>query len=145
MQSAITSNATGIGKIVSTAIYGAGIQAAQGLVDGLKSQDKALSAAITHLADLLVTQLKTDLKIHSPSQVMHAHGQHIGQGLANGIASTGDLVSASLASLVGPVTVGGDGASVSGTWANLLASAPGPMTSPRSVPPSVVNGGHTVN
>lgn len=75
-----------IGNQEANSLYGAGVAAAQGLVNGLKSQDKALVGAMTHLADVMVNQIKKDLKIASPSLVMRAIGGHIGEGMALGMS-----------------------------------------------------------
>lgn len=84
-----------IGTQVATDLYGAGVNAAKGLVAGLKSQEAALSKQMTHLADIMVNQIKHDLGIHSPSLVARGLGSHVGAGLALGI---GDQEQAVLAS-----------------------------------------------
>jgi len=78
---------TSAGKATANSLYGAGVNAAKGLVAGLKSQEKSLDAQMKRLADVMVNQIKKSLKIHSPSQVGHDLGAYFGLGLANGIAS----------------------------------------------------------
>lgn len=82
-------NSTGnaAGNTVAMAMYGAGVNAAKGLVRGLKSQEKALESQMSRLARVLVDTIRKDLKIHSPSQVGHELGAFFGQGMANGIQS----------------------------------------------------------
>jgi hypothetical protein len=86
-ESSLVGNANAAGKFMADQMDGAGVQAALGLVNGLKSQDRALAAAMKHLADVMVAQIKTDLKIHSPSLVMHELGAFTGQGFGHGIGS----------------------------------------------------------
>lgn len=63
-----------------------------------------------HLADVLVDQLRKDLNIESPSQVMHEHGRYIGLGLAAGITSTHADIAGAMSALplrLGPGRVSG--------------------------------------
>lgn len=75
------------GTSEANTLYGAGVNAAKGLVAGLSSQDKALTAAVQRIANLMVSQIRSSLKIHSPSQVFHEIGAFTGQGLVNGMVS----------------------------------------------------------
>jgi hypothetical protein len=94
-----------LGTSVAKDLYGAAVQAAKGLVDGLKSQEKALDAQMKRLADVMTNRIKTDLDIHSPSRVFHRLGSFTGQGLVAGIrqqipevhAAVGDLTAARFA------------------------------------------------
>lgn len=81
---------------VAGQMYGAGVQGAKGLIAGLKSQLKALDALMKHIADTLVKRLKHDLKIKSPSAVMHEHGVMAMQGLANGITAGEPMIVAAM-------------------------------------------------
>lgn len=83
----LTGTGSALGSSIATDLYGAGVRAAQGLVNGLTSQDKQLTAAVKNIANLMVAQIKTSLKIHSPSQVFHELGSFTGQGLVNGMVS----------------------------------------------------------
>lgn len=76
-----------LGKSVSTTLYQAGIDAAQGLVDGLKKQDKELKEAADKIADDLVVAIKKKLGIKSPSVVLKGVGVNTVQGLIGGIKS----------------------------------------------------------
>lgn len=95
---------TSAGTTVANTLYGAGVNAAKGLVRGLRSQEAALDAQMKRLADVMVNQIKRQLKIASPSQVFHELGQFIGQGLVNGISSHEDTVRNAASSLVGVAT-----------------------------------------
>ncbi len=81
-----------LSKTASTELYQAGVDAAKGLLDGLKSQEKTLKAEMEKLAGYLVTAIKTELKIKSPSRVMMEIGSYVGEGFAQGISSMGPQV-----------------------------------------------------
>jgi hypothetical protein len=103
---------TSVGTSVADTMYGAGVNAAKGLVKGLQSQEKSLEAQMKKLASTMVNQIKHDLKIHSPSQVGHEIGANYGKGIHLGMDSEHDKV-ASAASRYGTAmtTIGGSGGS----------------------------------
>lgn len=97
------------GTYVADQMYGAGVRSAQGLVNGLLSQQATLNRAIKRLGDGMVTQLKATLRIHSPSQVMHNLGAMTGEGYIRGVRSKIDGVqqaSKHLAHAAVPATAG---------------------------------------
>jgi tape measure domain-containing protein len=61
---------TGLGDFASNNLYQAGVDTAQGFLDGLQSQDAALKTAYESIADNLVATVKKKLGIASPSKVM---------------------------------------------------------------------------
>lgn len=77
--------ANGVGKATADAMYGAGVKSAQGLVNGLKSQEKAIDAQMLKIAKSMQAAIKKALGIKSPSRVFQDLGQYIPQGLAKGI------------------------------------------------------------
>jgi TP901 family phage tail tape measure protein len=83
----LTAAGNAAGKYVADRFYLAGVQSAQGLVNGLLSQENALNKAIRHLGDQMVGTLKHKLGIKSPSRVMHQLGVFTGQGFELGIRS----------------------------------------------------------
>jgi TP901 family phage tail tape measure protein len=94
-QSQLIAAGNDAGKYVADRFYKAGVDSAQGLVNGLLSQEKNLNLAIRHLGDRMVGQLKHTLHIKSPSRVMHQLGVFTGQGFELGIRSrTGHVQSA---------------------------------------------------
>ena len=103
--------ATQTGTTVSGAMYGAGIQAAQGLVKGLTSQESAVTSEITKLADTLVTQVKKDLKIKSPSgRFADEVGAQIPAGVLVGVKKGIPALHAGMAGMfngTGRVSIGG--------------------------------------
>lgn len=77
--------AKALGDTASKSLYQAGVNAAQGVVDGLKAQRKGIEKVMQEVADAIVKSLKKSLKIKSPSEVMHELGEFVTKGLANGI------------------------------------------------------------
>lgn len=74
-----------LGQQSADALYSAGINAAQGLVDGLAAQADALAAQATKLAKALVRAVKKALGINSPSTVFRGLGKFAVQGLNLGL------------------------------------------------------------
>ena len=77
-----------LGKKASSNLYQAGVDAAKGIVEGLKSEMKPLEKVMAELANKIVGSLKKALKIKSPSRVMAELGKFVGKGLAEGLTST---------------------------------------------------------
>lgn len=69
------------GKTVADSMYKVGIDAQQGLVDGLMADSAKLKAASKVLAEGIVKQVKTTLGIKSPSRVLKAVGGFAVEGL----------------------------------------------------------------
>lgn len=80
-------------------LYQAGVDAAKGILDGLKSQRDSLKKEMETLAGYLTDAVKKTLKIKSPSRVMAELGAYAGEGLAQGISGTGKLVESSAVAL----------------------------------------------
>jgi hypothetical protein len=85
-----------LGAKVAGDYYNSGIHAAQGLVNGLKSQESALTKAITALAKKMVKVLRKELGIHSPSRVFRMQGVWVGKGLALGVDDSAKDVQAAV-------------------------------------------------
>lgn len=85
LQSQIVSASVSLGTTASNNLYKAGVDAAQGLVNGLLAKTKALDAASKKLAAAIVAQIKKTLGIHSPSKVMEWHGSMAAVGFRQGI------------------------------------------------------------
>ncbi|MEU7617183.1 phage tail tape measure protein [Micromonospora rifamycinica] len=79
-----TANSTG--NTVADALYSAGINAAKGLVAGLKAQEKAIEDQMLRIAKSMATAIKKALKIKSPSRVMRNLMGYVGKGAALGLA-----------------------------------------------------------
>jgi tape measure domain-containing protein len=76
----------------ATNLYQAGVDAAQGLVNGLKSQQRALEITMENLAKMMVRSIKRQLKIRSPSEIFGELGKLSMEGLAQGFKDNAQLV-----------------------------------------------------
>nr|DAP21906.1 MAG TPA: minor tail protein [Caudoviricetes sp.] len=74
-------------------LQSAGYYAMSGLAAGIAAGSGSAIAQAQSVANQVSSTIRSALKIHSPSRVMMAVGQFVGQGLANGIAATQNLVS----------------------------------------------------
>jgi len=90
----LTTAAGNMGTAAGTALYQAGVNAAQGVVDGLKAQQKAISDQMSAIAAGMVNQIKHDLGIKSPSRVFSELGGYVVDGLANGLQNATSVVEA---------------------------------------------------
>lgn len=85
LQAQLATTADKAGQTAADATYGAGVQAAQGLVDGLKSQQAAIAAQMDAIAQELVNAVRSALGIHSPSRVMAEVGHYTALGFIQGM------------------------------------------------------------
>jgi hypothetical protein len=84
--------AQGMGSTASTTLYQAGVDAAQGVVDGLKSQEAAIQAQMDKIALGMVAAIKKALGIKSPSTVFAEVGKNANEGMAKGLEAYSHLV-----------------------------------------------------
>jgi hypothetical protein len=99
-QAALVKAAGNAGVTAGNAMYGAGIQAAKGLVMGLQSQQKRIEQQMLAIAKSMSKSIKKALGIKSPSRVMALVGAYTAEGLREGIESGRTAVNRSMASLV---------------------------------------------
>ncbi|MGQ4358571.1 phage tail tape measure protein [Streptomyces sp. SAS_272] len=99
-QAGLVKAANAAGSTAGTAMYGAGIQAAQGLVRGLQSQQKLIDRQMLTIARSMSKSIRKALGIKSPSRVMAAVGAYTAEGLRQGIESGRSAVNRSMSSLV---------------------------------------------
>ncbi|MER6834241.1 hypothetical protein ABT320_09615 [Streptomyces cellulosae] len=91
------------GSVAGNAMYGAGIQAARGLVRGLETQKKTIERTMLRLATGMKKSIQKALGIRSPSTVMaDAVGQHIPPGVVEGIRRTTPQLDSAMQALVRP-------------------------------------------
>jgi len=82
----------GLADQISSAMYDAGITAAQSLVDGLKSKEEDLEEIARRLGHKIAKAIKDELKMKSPSKVALAIAHNFGNSLGKGLSShEGDL------------------------------------------------------
>ncbi|ELP67683.1 tail tape measure protein, TIGR01760 family [Streptomyces turgidiscabies Car8] len=109
--------ATSAGKAVADSMYGSGIRAAQGLVKGLQSQEKAIEKQMLRIAKAMQKAIKRALGIKSPSTVFAGIGQWIPRGLAAGVEGGAHHATRAmnrLASSVAGTGFGGSGLALAG-------------------------------
>ncbi|MFE1543604.1 hypothetical protein ACFW61_24430 [Streptomyces microflavus] len=102
-QANLVGAASAAGSTAGTAMYGAGIQAAQGLVKGLRSQQKAIEKQMATIALSMTRAIKKSLKIKSPSRLMADQvGAMIPAGIMAGMADKQGALDAAMADSVQP-------------------------------------------
>ncbi|MGW9385410.1 phage tail tape measure protein [Streptomyces globisporus] len=104
-QAALVKAAGAAGTTAGDAMYGAGIQAAQGLVRGLQKEQKSIEKQMLTIAKGMQKAIRQALGIKSPSRVMAAIGRFIPQGLVRGIDGERAAVDRSMSALVDPSAV----------------------------------------
>ncbi|MFJ8866714.1 hypothetical protein ACIRD6_13290 [Streptomyces sp. NPDC102473] len=128
-QGALTVAADQAGATAGTAMYGAGIQAAQGLVKGLKSQQKAIEKQMASLAKGMATSIKKALGIHSPSRLMADEvGSMVPAGIVEGMADGQAPLDRAMADIVRPPSPPMAGVSMAPRQAAPLLTAGGGQT-----------------
>lgn len=88
LTSQIASTGSKLGESMRKAYKQAGIQAAQGLVDGLKKRQRELDKVAERIASSLVKAVKKALGIKSPSRVFRSIGDQTLKGLELGLDET---------------------------------------------------------
>jgi hypothetical protein len=94
----LATNAGAVADKATEHFYGIGINAQQGIVDGLNARlndpnpDKGIIAAMTRIATQMIKALKKKLKIKSPSREFAEVGIFSARGLVDGLRSSSKLV-----------------------------------------------------
>ena len=113
-------------------MYGAGIQAAQGLVKGLKSQQKAIEKQMASIAKAMATSIKKALGIHSPSRLMADEvGSMVPAGIVEGMADGQAPLDRAMADIVRPPDPPAAGASMAPRQTAPLLTTGGAQTTVR--------------
>jgi hypothetical protein len=117
----ISGIADSLGLETSSRLYQAGVDAAQGLVDGLLSLSAQLDAAAVKLGTAIADAVKKALGIASPSRVMIEQMEQVGNGLVIGLSRQREKVGAAATELGSYVRVGSGSKTVtdgttSGQW-----------------------------
>lgn len=92
MNAELLAQATNLAKQASDNLYQAGVNAAQGIVDGLVTKKAELEKAMDVLADSIVNAIKRKLKIKSPSRILMEVGKFTAEGLAVGLSESSKSV-----------------------------------------------------
>ncbi|MFS0697811.1 phage tail tape measure protein [Streptomyces nitrosporeus] len=124
-QGALVGAASQAGATAGNAMYGAGIQAAQGLVKGLKSQQKAIEKQMATLAKGMAASIKKALGIHSPSRLMADQvGAMVPAGIIEGVADGQAGLNRVMAQVVQPAAATAQAQTVGRQMAPAPLSAP---------------------
>lgn len=94
-----------MGKEASDRMYQAGVDAAQGLVDGLEALADQLDKSAKKLGNSIVKQIKKKLKIKSPSRVMMDTMDDVGDGLKIGLDNQHSKVENAADRLAGQIEI----------------------------------------
>lgn len=92
LESEINKASDHLANNTSSNLYQAGVDAAQGMINGLKAQQKVLEKIMDNLAASMVKSIKSKLKIKSPSRVFAEIGQFTAKGLIKGMDEMSDSV-----------------------------------------------------
>lgn len=109
----IQSASDAIGKALAEQMFGAGIEAQKGLIQGLEKNRDALIRAARRIAKTITDEIKRELGIKSPSTVFRQLGEFIVEGLALGIEGGTDRVAGAVTGLVNPNVLGNVNAPIS--------------------------------
>jgi len=88
---------TTLANNAAAALYDAGVKAAQGLVQGLKSERQNLKAEMDFLAKMMVGAIRRQLKMKSPSQIFVEIGRLTMEGLVKGLSAGGEAAKTTMA------------------------------------------------
>lgn len=103
--SQINATADGLGTEAASRMYQAGVDAAQGLVDGLESLSAQLDSAATRLGNAIANAVKRALGISSPSRVLRGLMGDVGDGAVLGLDDQHVKVGAAASRLAGQIAV----------------------------------------
>jgi hypothetical protein len=92
LDSQLDSVSQSLGTTAAANLYQAGVDAAQGLVNGLASQQAEIARQMSVLATVIVKAIKKALKIKSPSKVFEDIGDQTMEGLAVGLTGGTKMV-----------------------------------------------------
>jgi hypothetical protein len=111
------------GSVASNAMYGAGVHAAQGIVEGLKARQKTIEQTMLKIAQGMSKAIKKALGIKSPSTLM---ADQVGRWIPLGIAEGAEAAAPALdKAMRGLVDVPGLGAVNRGRRTQLATQATG--------------------
>lgn len=124
IQNQMNKSANALGVSAANSLYGAGLKAAKGLVNGLASQQKQIEALMLRIAKSMEKAIKKALKIKSPSRIMFQLGRFTSEGLALGIESLRSQVEQAAKSLATATILPTVRLTTAGQVAGFMAPAP---------------------
>lgn len=100
-QAQIAHSAAATGNKIAGTMYDAGVKAAQGIVNGLKAEQRAIERQMLLIAKGMQTAIKKALGINSPSRVLDREvGRPSGLGVLNGLKYHAKAIRAAMAGLI---------------------------------------------
>ncbi|TJZ55616.1 hypothetical protein FCH28_09770 [Streptomyces piniterrae] len=123
LQSQLSTAAGKVGSTVADQMYGSGVRAAQGLVDGLKRSQASIERQMEKIAVSMVRAIKSKLKIHSPSRVFADIGAQTAEGLRRGMLGATGAVAAASGTLATAATRAASGVPAVGALSGAYAGA----------------------
>jgi hypothetical protein len=125
MQDQINSATSDLSTSVGSSMYDAGINAAQGIIDGLNKKKKDLETVAADFGNTIVSTIKKALGIKSPSSVLREQvGKQAALGVAEGIRQNTHHAVKAATDMANKVTAAASGAT-SGVNAATLATVTG--------------------
>lgn len=94
-----------LGGEASNKMYQAGVDAAQGLLDGLNSLSSEIESAAAAIGNHIADQIRRTLGIASPSRVLRAEMNNVGDGIALGLGDQKVKVGNAAAGLADQIAV----------------------------------------
>ena len=88
----IEKGAKRLGQQSSNALYRSGIQAADGIVKGLRAKEDDIEEQMRRIGKKIQKALKLELQIKSPSRVMQSLGEFTSEGIAVGMENAVPLI-----------------------------------------------------
>lgn len=96
LNSQLQTAANTLGSQAAISMYQAGVDTAQGIVNGLAAKKGEIAKAMEDIATAMINAIKKKLKIKSPSQVFQEFGTLTMEGMAKGLDDSAVLVSDSV-------------------------------------------------
>lgn len=109
LQRQLVSAASSTGNSVADAMYKSGVQAAQGVVAGLKRQKSAIERTMIAIAKGMQTAIRRALGIHSPARKLMPVGANSVLGIVRGLEQQRPALESAMRSLVPIPTLAGLG------------------------------------
>ncbi|MFJ5675039.1 hypothetical protein [Streptomyces sp. NPDC093097] len=129
LQEQLATAAGKVGGAVADQMYGAGVRAAQGMVDGLRRSQSLIERQMSLIAAVMTNTIKSKLKIHSPSRVFADIGAQTAEGLRRGMLGAAGAVAAASGALATAATRGAAGVPAVGALSSAYAGpGSGPTT-----------------
>jgi LysM repeat protein len=125
LQAQLTSAANKAGTAAADGMYGAGLNAAKGLVKGLQDQQDAIEAQMLKIAEAMEKVIKQALGIKSPSRVMMQVADFTADGLVNQLIARKADAEKAIVDLVHPGTRAISGTTPAVTTGTIGHGSPG--------------------